>query len=152
MIKHHISNGNAFKTTVRLGAQLYPARCPVTIRCSAFHWLISAIKHGTHGVTTDNTVADGHIFGSDGFARHIGTFQHDSIVIGAVNHHVTYPHVFTHVYINAIAVGVNAQIIDGQIIDGSSKDPKVSTTINTEIPESNVPAALYRNGFVTRID
>jgi len=50
--------------------------------------------------------------------------------------------------IHAIAICIDRQIVDGQIIDSCKKQPKVAALENTEVAKGDVAAIFERDGFV----
>ncbi len=86
------------------------------------------------------------------FLQCVGAFQHQCVIVGRVDFAVGDGQVFATVDVNAVAVGVNSNIVHRTQVAARQDDGKVTTLINRHIPDKDVAAKLQRDGLVARAD
>ena len=82
----------------------------------------------------------------------IGTFQHQRVIVGRIDFAVGDGQVFAAVDVNAVAVGVDSNIVHRTQVAARQDDGKVATLIDRHIPDKDVAAKLQRDGLVARAD
>src|SRR5206468_5473250 len=94
------------------------------------------------------TVGDGYVIGGAGESQAKRTLQANAIVPGRVDAAIGNTHVPAAVNVDTIAVGVDRQIIDCQVIHAGGEDCEVSAMKNGEIAQRGVAAILQADSFV----
>src|SRR5208283_1726694 len=107
------------------------------------HALPRAIEHGANLIAADDVaVRDGDVFRETRFAKREGTLGTDGIVERGIHGAVGDAHIAAAVDVHAIAVGVDLEVIDGQIINAGGENGEPSAEEDREVPEEDVMTVL----------
>ena len=93
-------------------------------------------------------VSNGDKLGRFGPAQCITTLQADAVIPRRVDIAVRDAHVAAAIDIHAVAVGVDAQVVDGKVIDAGGEYAEVAAVENGEIAQNHVVAVLQSDGLV----
>ena len=96
----------------------------------------------------DVAVGDGDVVGGAGKAQAVGIFQADAVVPGRVDAAIRDADVAAAVDVDAVAVGVDLQVVDGEVVHAGGEDGEVSAVQDRDIAESHVAAVFQADGFV----
>ena len=75
-------------------------------------------------------------------------FWADAIVPRRIYAAIRYTHIAAAIDVHAISVGIDDQIVDGEIVDAGRQNAEVSAPQNGKVVELNVMAVLQRDGLV----
>ena len=81
-------------------------------------------------------------------AQGVRSFESDGVVVGRVDARVRDAHVAAGIDIDAVAVGVDHDVVDGQIVHAGGKDSEMAAIGDGEIAQRHVAAELQRDGLV----
>ena len=96
----------------------------------------------------DHAIGDGDVLCDARVSESEGTLGTDRIVPWRVDRAVGDANIFATVDIHTVTIGIDGQVVDGEVIDASSENAKPPTLQNREIAESNVVAVLEGDGLV----
>ena len=100
--------------------------------------LVSAVQQRADVVAAHQAVGDGDVFGGARVAQRVAALEHDGVVVRRVDAAVGDAHVAAAVDIDAVAIGVDLEVVDGQIIHAGGQDAEVSAVENREIAQRHV--------------
>ena len=105
--------------------------------------LESAVEQSAELVFSgDVTIGDGDILGGARIAQRERTLGTDGIVPGRIDGAVRDANVAAAVEVNAVAVGVDFQIVDGEVVHAGGQNAEVSALQNGEVAQDDVAAIL----------
>ena len=78
----------------------------------------------------------------------MGALEHDGVVVGRIDAGIGDAHIAAGVQVDAVAIGVDRQVVDREIIHAGGQDPEVSAGQNRKIAQRHVAAEFQRDGFV----
>ncbi len=104
--------------------------------------LVGAIEEGTVLEAGDLAVGDGHVFGFARKSKCMRTLDDDTVVIRRVHADVGDAHVASGININAVAVGVNLNVVDGEVIHSGGQNSEVAGQQNGNVADGDVAAEL----------
>ena len=88
----------------------------------------------------------------DGFLQCIRTLQYNGIIIGSINFRVADREIFATINVNTVTVGIDGHIIYSTYLASRNDNGKMTTTINGDVSNGNVPALFQCNCLITRSD
>ena len=97
---------------------------------------------------SDVAVGDGHVFGGAGVAQGEGTLGADAVVPRRVDGAVRDADVAAAVDVHAVAVGIDLQVVDGEVVDAGGEDAEVAAFEDREVAKDDVAAVFQRDGLV----
>ena len=120
--KDAAGDGDVDESAVRLGAALDASRAaPFAFR----EPLECAVEHrAQHVVAGDEAVGDGHVLGGARVAQGVAGLGTDAVVPRRVHRAVRHAHVLAAVDVHAVAVGVDPEVVDGQVVHAGRSSPK----------------------------
>ena len=108
-----------------------------------------AVEHRAEFVDAgDVAVGDRDVFGRARIAEREGALGADAVVPGRIDGAVGDAHVAAAVDIHAVAVGVDVEIVDGEVVDAGREDAEPSSLKHREVAQEDVVAVLQRDRFV----
>src|SRR5207237_1408476 len=72
----------------------------------------------------------------------------NAVVVGRIDRAIGDPDILAAVEVDAVAVGVDLEIVAGPVVDSRGEDAEVAAVIDREIAEDDVAAILERDRFV----
>jgi hypothetical protein len=78
----------------------------------------------------------------------MGSFERDGIVIGRVDAGIGDANVAARIEIDPVAVGIDLDVVDGQVVDAGGQDAEMAAVRDGEIPQRHVMAKLQGDGFI----
>ena len=132
-------------SAVALGSQLDASANPVDDLRD-----ISAIEKGAQLIARNHTVGDQDMLAEDGPLQGIRALEHNGVVAGRVHLGVAHGEVFAAVDVNAVAVGVNHDIVDCPYLTSSDDDGKMASPVDGDVTDGHVAAQLEGNSLVAR--
>ena len=137
-----VGDGDIDKSAVGLGATLDAAG-------AAAPPLVGAVEHRAQlPAAGDVAVGDGDVLGGLGKSERVAGFRADAVVPRGVDGAVGNVDVLTAIDVHAVAVGVDLEVVDGEIVDAREQQAKVAALENREVAEDDVAAALEGDGLV----
>ena len=98
------------------------------------HLLPGAVEHGAKFVDAgDVAVGDGDVLGGARVAECEGTLWADAVVPGRVDGAVGDADVAAAVDVDAVAVGVDLEVVDGEVVDAGGEDAELSALEDGEV-------------------
>ena len=88
------------------------------------------------------------IAGGAGVAEGEGGFGADAVVPGGVDGAVGDADVLAAVDVHAVAVGVDLEVVDGEVVDAGEEQAEVAALEDGEVAEEDVAAVLEGDGLV----
>src|SRR6266496_702996 len=95
-----------------------------------------------------DAVCDRNHFGGARIPQRVGTLEANAIVPGRVHRAVGDVNVAAAIDVHPIAVGVDGEIVDGEVVDAGGEDSEVPAVKDGKIAQQDVAAVLQRNGLV----
>src|SRR5690348_6730172 len=81
-------------------------------------------------------------------AQGVGTLGTDGIIERRVNCAVRNPNVAATIKVNAVAIGVQGEIINGEVVHSGGQQAEMSSPQDGEVTQQHVAAVLQCDGFV----
>ena len=132
---------------VRLGAQLEAATHPA----DGFRD-VGAVEQRAALIARDVAVRNGDVLGDDGPLQRIARLQHEGVVARRVDTAVGDGHVLAAVDVEAVAVGVDGDVVDGRQVAAGHDDGEVAAAIDGDVADGDLSAELQDDGLVARAD
>src|SRR5260370_11541497 len=98
--------------------------------------------------TRHHANADGDHLGRAGVSEGERTFQADGVVPGRIDATIGDANVAAAVNVHTVAIGVNLQVVDGEVVHAGGEDAEVASVKNGKIAQQHVAAILQRDGLV----
>ena len=96
----------------------------------------------------DEVVGYSHVVGGANVAQRIARFRTNPIVPGRIDRAVGNTYVAATVDVHAVAVGIDDQVIDREVVNARGKNSEVASLQNGEVAQQDVTAVLESDGFV----
>ena len=96
----------------------------------------------------DQAVGDGDVARGARVAERVAGLGADAVVPGRVDGAVGDAHVLAAVDVHAVAVGVDLEVVDGEVVDAGEQQAEVAAFEDGEVAQQDVAAVLERDGFV----
>ena len=107
------------------------------ILASGAKQLVSGIKHGAFLVATgDVAVGDGDVVGGSCESQAVRIFEADAVVPGRVDTAIGDAHVAAAIDIDGVTIGVNLQVVDGEVVHSGREDRKMPAVQDRDIAQS----------------
>src|SRR5262249_10581001 len=100
-------------------------------------------------ITAHKAVGDGDVLSRTSVPQSERTLRADSIVVRRIHAAIRYAHISSAIEVDAVAIGINHEIVDGEVIDASGKNAEVAAMQNRKISQNDIPAVLQRNRLIT---
>ena len=85
--------------------------------------LEGGIEHGAFFVAAgDVAVGDGDVVGGARESQAVGIFQADAVIPGRVDAAIRDAHVAAAIDVDAVAIGIDFQVVDGQVVHAGGQD------------------------------
>ena len=111
--------------------------------------LPGAVEHGAKLVDAgDVAVGDGEVLCGARVAECKGALGADAVVPRRVDGAVGDADVAAAVDVDAVAVGVDLEVVDGEVVDAGGEDAEPSALEDGEVAKDDVAAVLERDGLV----
>src|SRR5580658_921975 len=94
------------------------------------------------------TVADGDVLRGPQISKRKAGLRTDTIVPRRNDAAVRYTNILAAVDVHAVPVGIDFEVVDGQVIDSGKQKAEVASPENREVPEDHIVAVLESNGLV----
>ena len=142
-----VRDGDVAVAAVRLGAQFDAPAHPV-------HLLghVRPVEEGAQLVARHQTVGDQDMLAEHGLLQRVRRLQHDGVVGGRVHLRVAHGEVLAAVDVNAVAVGVDDDVVDGADVAAGGDDGEMSAPVDGDVADEHVAAELQGDGLVARAD
>ena len=98
--------------------------------------------------TGDVAVGDGDVLGWPVVAESEAGFRADAVVPRSVDEAVGDAYVLAAVDVHAIAVGVDLEVVDGEVVDAGEQHPEVAALEDGEVAQYDVAAVPEADGLV----
>ncbi len=146
-VEDAVGDGNVFEAAIGLGAAFDAAGAGnVGVGGEEFE---GAVEEGAELVGAgDVAVGDGDVFGGAGVAESEAALGADGVVPGGVDGAVGDADVAAAVDVHAVAVGVDFEVVDGEVVDAGEEEAEVAAFEDGEVAEDDVAAVFERDGFV----
>ena len=143
-----VGDGDITEAAVGFGAELDAAIADRS-GCVGSEFLEGAIEDRAELVVAgDLAVGDGDVVGGAVVAEGEAGLEADGIVTGGVDGEVGDANVFAAVDVDAVAVGVDLEIVDGEVVYTGEEEAEVSPFEDGKVAEDDVAAVLEGDGFV----
>ena len=96
----------------------------------------------------DEAVGDGDVLGGPVVAEGEGGLGADAVVPGRVDGAVGDADVLAAVDVHAVAVGVDLEVVDGEVVDAGEEEGEVASLEHGEVAELDVAAVFEADGLV----
>ena len=137
-IEDAVGDGDVLEAAIRFGAALDAAGGLVTF-VSVGPALPGAVQHRADLVCAgDIAVGDGDILRGARIAQREGTLGADAVVVGRIDAAVGDAHVAAAVDVHAVAVGVDVQVVDGEVVDAGGEDAEPAAFEDGEVAQDHV--------------
>ncbi len=157
-IEDAIRDGNVLEAAVGLGSQL-----DASVEFLRKIWfdfgllglvrwpsLPGSVEHGADKIRAgDIAVGDGHIFRGARITQSERAFGADGIVPGRIDAAIRYTDIFAAIDIDAVAIGVDQQIVYGQIVNACGENGEVSALKHGKIPQYYVVAIFQAQSLIS---
>src|SRR6185437_1714579 len=111
--------------------------------------LKAAVDHSSQLVGSGYpAIGDGQISGRPGVSERKARLGADAVVPRRIYRAVGNAHILAAVNVHAIAVGVDGEIVDSEVVDSRKEKSEVAALENGEVAEQHVAAILERDGLV----
>src|ERR1019366_6864161 len=111
--------------------------------------LVSAVQHRPFfPAAADVAVGDGDVLGLLGAAQCVIGLQTNAVVPGRVHVAIRNADVAAGIHVHAVAVSIDLQIIDRQIVYSRRQNAEVAAVENRKIAQQHVVTVLQADGFV----
>src|SRR5262249_20357274 len=140
-IEDAVCDGDPLKAAIRFSPKLDPA---VARNIGVGRkWLAGTIEQRSLFETAgQQTVTDRNHLGRAGVSKSKRTFEANAVIPRRVHAAVDHAHVAATINVDTIAVGIDHQIIDGEVVDARGKNPKVAAMQDGEITKYDVMTVL----------
>ncbi len=118
IIEHAVGNRDVLESAVGFGAELDAARRAAAASRRAF---VRAVEQRAFLVTAHLAVHDGDVLRCAGVAEAEATLETDAVVAGRIDRAVGDAHVAAAVDVHAVAVGVDLEVVDREIVGRRSR-------------------------------
>ena len=148
LLNHAVGDGDVTEPAIAFRSELdTPIAGNLEIRGEG---LVGGVQHRAFFVAAGYiTVGDGHVVGGPRKSKAVRIFQTDAIIPGRVDAAIRDPHVAAAIDIDAVAIGIDLQVVDGEVVDASGQDGEMPAVQDGEIAQGHVAAILQADGFVT---
>ncbi len=131
-LKDAVGDGDVLEAAVGFGAELDAAGARVAV--GQLHALPRAVEHGAEFVAAgDVAVGDGEIFSRTRIAEGVGAFGADAVIPRRVDGAVGDADVAAAVDVDAVAVGVDLEVVDGEVVDAGGEDAEPTALKDGEV-------------------
>ena len=111
---------------------------------------IRVVEDGPYGIAgSDGAVGDGYLFGGADDAEAVGALEDDGVVEGGVHRASVDVDVAAGVDVDAVASGVDGEILDGEVVDGRGENAEVAGFADREVAQKDVAATFEGDHLVT---
>ena len=112
-------------------------------------FLPGAVEDGAELVAAgDEAIGDGDVARGARVAESVARLGADAVVPGRVDGAVGDADVLAAVDVDAVAIGVDVEIVDGEVVDAGEQQCEVAALEDGEVAQENVAAVFERDGFV----
>jgi len=99
-------------------------------------------------VAGDPAIGDGDIAGGAGIAKGKTGLGADAVVPRRVDGAVGDAHILAAVDVHTIAVGIDFEVVDGEVVDAGEQEAKVAAFEDGKIAKDDVVAVLESDGLI----
>ena len=143
--EYAVRDGYRPEAAVRLGPELDAAR---GLRVAGRVVPASPVEERTLVVAAHEAVRDGHVLGGAKLPEPEGALEADAVVPWGIHRAVGYPHVVAAVDVHPVAVGVDRERVDDEVVDAGGQDPEPAAVLDREVAQDHVAAVLERDRLV----
>src|SRR5215813_8101974 len=140
-IEDAVCDGDPLKAAIRFSPKLDPA---VARNIGVGRkWLAGTIEQRSLFETAgQQTVTDRNHLGRAGVSKSKRTFEANAVIPWRVHAAVDHAHIAATINVDTIAIGVNHQIVDCEVVDSGGKDAKVAAVEDREVTKYDVMTVL----------
>jgi len=109
---------------------------------------VGAVEQRAALIAGDVTVRDGDVLAEHGLLQCVARLEHEGIVAGGVDAAVGDGHILTAVDVEAVAVGVDGDVVDGSKVAAGHDDGEVSAAVDGDVADGHLSAELQGYGLV----
>jgi len=144
---HAIGDGDVAKAAVGFGAEFDAAGAGGLV--SGPDEFESGVEERALLVAAgDVAIGDRDLIGGAGIAEAERTFEADAVIPGRIDAAIGDANVAAAVHINAVAVGVNLQVVESEIVHAGGQNGEVAAMQDGEIAQGDVVAIFQADGFI----
>ena len=148
MIEDAIEDVDVLESADGFGADFNSASGTVAVGGGVEVCGVGGIENGADVVAAEMAIGDGDVFGGASRAEGERTFKDQAVVVGGIDGGIGDVDVLATVDVHAVAVGVDLDVVDGEIIDASGEDSKMSGAIDGDIADGDIAAGFEADGLV----
>jgi len=147
-IEDAVGDGDVLESAIGLGAALNSPDRLALLRVG--RQLVCSAQHAAVFICAGNiAIRDSDIFCSSCMAQRKGTLRTDAVIPGRVDGAIGDAHIPTAVKINAIAIRVDLEAIDENVVHAGEQDCKMTSHQNRDVLDDDVAAVLQGDCLVT---
>ena len=147
VVEDAIGDGDVLEAAVGFGAELDAAGPPA--RQPAASALEGAVQQCSLDIAAGHvTVGDGDVFRRAQTAEGVAALQADAVIPGRIHAAIGNAHVVAAINVHAVAVGVELDIVDGEVVHAGGEDGKVAAVQDGDVAEDDVVAVLQADRLV----
>ena len=147
-VEDHVRDRDIAEVSFRFRADLDAPGRAVAVGCLFDGALVSAVQERADIVPADQTVGDGDVFRRAREAQRVRTLEDDRVVVGRIDAAIGYAHIAARVEVDAVPVGIDGQVVDGEVVHAGGEDAEVSAVHNRKIAQRHLTAELEGDRFV----
>ena len=142
------TDGDMTEAAIRLRAELDATRGAIAIGSLVDEGGASAVVVGAHVVAADLAILHEDVFGGLRTTQAIGALQDDSIVAEGVDLAVAHHDTLTAVNVDAVAVGVDDDPFDEEVIHTGEQHGEVAAAQESQVTDGDLLAVTQGQGLV----
>ena len=146
-LEHTVRNRDVLKPAIRL--------CPELDAPCSEHFFIrskmleAGVQHGTFlEVSGHGAICNSHHLRRARIPQRVGTLQADAVVPGRIHSAIGNADVPAAIDVHAVAVGIDREIVDGEVVDAGGQNAEVAAVENTKIAQQDIAAIFQCDGLV----
>ena len=120
-VEHDVRDRDVPEPAVRLGAELDASRRAVAVGRRGRRAPVRAVEHRAHVEAAHDAVRDRDVLRGARLAEREGALEHDRVVVRRVHVHVRDAHVAAGVDVDAVAVRVDGEVVDREVVDAGGR-------------------------------
>ena len=147
VVKHTVADNDVPEPARRFRAELDAPRARHAVLAGEV--LPGAVEHGAFQVVpADATAGDGHVLGVARMPQAVAGLQADAVVPRGIDGAVGDVHVAASIDIDAVAVRVDLEVVNGEVIDACGQDAEVPAVQDGKVAQRHVAAVLQGDSLV----
>ncbi len=140
VLEDAVRDRDVFESAVRLGAELDAPCDPAAVGGALLRAPKGPVEVRALIVAGDLAVGDRHVLSRARSAESIGALQDDRIIVRRVDRAIGDAHVAAAIDVDAIAVGVDLDVVDGEVVHAGRQDAEVAAHQEGHIAYDDVAA------------